>query len=334
MSYVPLADATVKKTTVVLCTFNGAAFLSEQLKTLLAQSLLPDEIVIFDDASSDDTWEIVTCFAGDAASRGVAVVALQNRDRLGFAGNFSKALEAATGDIIFLCDQDDLWHPDKLAVMVAHFLREPDLLFLHSNARLVDSKGVDLGNSLFEALEMSDCERNRILSSDAFAVYLRRNLATGAASAFRGSLLAAALPVPAGWIHDAWLAVIATARGRIAIVDDPLIDYRQHGSNQIGMSMRTPLLRVKDLFRSWNDAVRGDVARTEILIDRLTQCGASTAHLEIARDMLEHLEVRLEIGRRPVLRRLLTVIREWSTGRYTRFGTGIRSALRDLLRIG
>jgi len=328
------ARANAPTVSTVVCTYNGAAWLGEQLQTLLTQSRIPDEIVIGDDASTDETWRVIETFAAQARARGIALKLTRRNERLGYVGNFSRALSEVTGDIVFLCDQDDAWHPDKIATMVARFAADPALTFVHSDARLVDAAGRDTGHGLFEALELSAHERDSVRSGDAFIVYLRRNLATGAASAFRRSLLDVALPLPHDWIHDAWLATLAAAIGRIDIIDDALVDYRQHGGNQIGMAVRTPLQRIADMFRPRNDTIRADAARLDALVARLEGRCADDACIEATRSMRDHLRTRLAIGGRPVWGRAAPVVREWTSGRYTLFGTGARSAIRDLLRIG
>ncbi|SDG46962.1 glycosyltransferase family 2 protein [Dyella sp. 333MFSha] len=322
------------KISVVACTYNGEAYIAEQLSTILAQSRIPDEIVISDDASGDGTWGLLESFAANARTRGIDVSLVRRHERLGYVRNFSEALTLANGDVIFLCDQDDAWHPDKVDTMLAAFEGEPETMFVHSDARLVDAHGSDLGNGLFEALEVTESERSSVAGGKSFSVYLRRNLATGAASAFRRELLDVALPLPTAWVHDAWLATLAAATGQIVILDDPLIDYRQHAANQIGMSPRRTGQRLADMFRSSGRLIHDDVVRLDILMERLRQARVSTEHIRLAGSMRDHLQVRLSLGDRPRWCRLPTIAREWSTGRYTRFGTGIRSALRDLLRVG
>lgn len=322
------------KISVVVCTYQGEAYVAEQLRTLLTQSRLPDEIIIGDDASTDGTWALVQAFGTQARARGILVTLLQHPSRLGYVGNFSASLARASGDIVFLCDQDDAWHADKIALMTGAFFANPELLFVHSDARLVDAHGKDLGHGVFEALEVSARERKEVVGGHAFTVYLRRNLATGAASAFRRSLLEVALPLPSGWVHDAWLAVLAAATGRIGMIEDALVDYRQHGANEIGLARRSQKQRVADLFRSRNEIIRADADRMHVLVQRLEDVGAPQACVETARAMDAHLRRRLAIGAQPLWRRSVSVTRELTSGRYGRFGTGIRSAIRDLLRIG
>ena len=162
---------------------------------------------------------------------------------------------------------------------------------------------------------------------------LRRSLATGATVALRRTLLADALPFPAGWVHDEWLAIIAAALGGFDCVERPLIDYRQHAANQIGMPERDLAARWRDLVKPRAALIDMLITRDELLQQRLYALGGRVqdAGRERVVEKLRHLRARSDI-RNGSLRRLGTVLRETAGGRYRRYGTGWRSALRDLLR--
>jgi glycosyltransferase involved in cell wall biosynthesis len=326
--------AVASRISVVLCTCNGQAYLAEQLSTLLTQSRLPDEVVIGDDDSTDGTWAIVQDFAALARTRGVAVQAVRRTRRLGYVANFSAALALSSGDLVFLCDQDDAWHPDKIATMASRFLADATLTFLHSDARLVTADGADMGCGLFEALELSSTERGLIAGGEALRVYLRRNIATGATAVFRRELLDRALPVPSAWVHDAWLATLAAATGKVDFIDDPLIDYRQHDDNQIGMRPRTWQTRLVEFRMPRGDELRAAMARVDALDERLDAEGADDDARREIDATRQHLARRLRIGSRAPVFRLPSVAWEWLTGSYARFATGTRTALRDLMRKG
>ena len=232
---------------VALCTFNGARFIEEQLESILSQSTRPQQIVISDDASTDATLDIVaSVVSADAVSaptHPVDVTILRNAKPLGVARNFEKAIRVSTGDLIALSDQDDVWHPDRLSRSAEEFELRLDLDLIFSDARLVNANGASLERSLFEVLEITAADRLALHSGDAIPIFFKRNIATGATMMFRRRLLESALPFATNWVHDEWLAIVAAATGRVDIVDDALIDYRQHGSNQIGVSY--PTLRRK-----------------------------------------------------------------------------------------
>src|SRR3712207_5989304 len=96
---------------VALCTYDGARYLPEQLESLARQRRLPDELVVCDDGSADDTVDVVRRFADRAP---FAVRLSLNPQNLGFVKNFEQAIRLCRGDLIALADQDDVWHPQKL----------------------------------------------------------------------------------------------------------------------------------------------------------------------------------------------------------------------------
>jgi glycosyltransferase involved in cell wall biosynthesis len=324
------AEAVELAVSVVLCTYQGERFLPAQLDSLLAQTMLPHEIVLSDDASLDGTWGLLQAFAERAHALGIRVRCVRHPRNLGFVKHFEQALGLASGELIFLCDQDDVWHAEKIALMRRRFLDDPALWLLCSDARLIDANGDDLGHSLFEALELADEERQSVHQGRAFEVLVRRSMVTGATAAFRKRLLEQALPIAEGWVHDEWLAIVAAARGKLDAVERPLIGYRQHGGNQIGMARRTLQDKWRDLKRARAAQIRAEIARMRMLEARLAD-GAPACVATAARRR-EHFERRMDIGQRWRLARLPAILREARRGDYHRYGTGVRSMLRDFLR--
>jgi len=317
---------------VALATFNGEQFIAEQLESILAQTWTPDEVIVADDGSTDRTLDIVRKV--HAAHRGPAVALriLESDKRLGVAKNFERALLAASSELIALSDQDDRWHPDKLARSVPSFEADARLLLQHSNARLVDAEGKPLGLSLFEALYLTNFERDLIGAGRAFDAYVRRNLVTGATAMVRRRLLDSAVPFPEGWIHDEWLAVVAAAVGDIQLLDEQLVDYRQHGANVIGVKAPTLRYRVRRMLEPRGDRYRDLRSRSILLLDRLERVGAKSAALNRARD-----KVRFESNREKLspwrLFRISTVLAERRRGSYENLSSqGNLDVLRDILQ--
>jgi glycosyltransferase involved in cell wall biosynthesis len=321
-----------------MCTYNGAEYLQAQLDSLLAQTRLPDEIVISDDASTDATMMTLDAFAAIAGKHDVDVRISRHTGNVGFVENFSSALRQATGDVVFLCDQDDVWCPDKLAVMTARFAQDPDLLLLHSDARLVDAQGRSLNCSMFEALQMTAKEKRAIHDGHAFEVVMRRSFVTGATAAVRREVIALALPIAQDWIHDEWITAVVSAVGKMDFVDAPLIDYRQHGGNQIGARKRTLAMKWQELFAARSKELCDEISRLARLENFFAQvafqsrflCGKDRAAR--VKKKRTHFERRFAIGQLPRYRRVIPVLREARAGDYRRYGTGARSMLRDLLR--
>ena len=313
---------------VALGTHNGAAYLGAQLESILAQTVRPLEIVLSDDASTDGTVDLAVAVVGGT----LPLTVIRNSPALGVTANFQQAALACRGELIALCDQDDLWAPDKLSSMAAEFAARPDLLLLHSDARLVDSAGAPLGHSLFEALEITDEEKALVHSGRAFEALLRRNLATGATVLFRRSLLASAVPFPREWVHDEWLAIVAALVGGVDLVDRPLIDYRQHGANQIGVSRLSftgKVRRVMEPRRARNERLATNSGILESRASALP--GADAGKVDLARQKAAHERFRRALPENRALR-IVPVLRQVAAGRYRRFSRGRGDILRDLVQ--
>jgi glycosyltransferase involved in cell wall biosynthesis len=310
-------------------THNGAAHIAEQLESILSQSLLPSEIVLSDDASSDDTVHI----AREVIGSRVPLTVLLNKRALGVTANFEQAISACTGEFVALSDQDDVWLPDRLATAVSVLARRPDLLLLHADARLVDAKGEPIGHTLFDALELTRREREFVHGGRAIEALLRRNLVTGATTVFRRELAALAAPFPTGWVHDEWLAIIAAATGQVDLVDRALIDYRQHGANQIGasrLSLGGKIRRVMEPRGERNRRLATNFATLESRLEALGT-GVDSATLVLARGKAAHERMRLGLPpARP--RRVVPVLRAVVRGDYRRFSRGNGDVLRDLVQ--
>lgn len=320
---------------MALCTYNGARFIDEQVRSICLQSLPPREIVISDDASSDGCVDVAQRVVDECNGLGkgspIALRILRNATALRVTKNFEQAVRACEGDLIALSDQDDVWVPQRLERMVEQFVRRSDLLLLHTDARLVDGVGADLGQTLFHALEVEPVELERIHGGRAFDVLLRRNLVTGATTVFRRSLLNAALPFPAEWLHDEWLGVIAAAIGRVDLLEEQMIDYRQHGANQVGARRDAFVDKVRKAIGSRGDTHIKRAYKAELLLQRLRELGDAvpTSFIEKAELKLAHQRFRAALPKARMAR-CLPVLREVMTGRYNRFGRGVRGIVRDL----
>lgn len=319
---------------VALCTHNGAAFLEQQLRSIAGQSVPPFEIVVSDDASTDDTTTIVERFAASVEGR-IDVVLLRNATALGVTANFEQALRRCTGELIALCDQDDVWHPDRLERMTAAFespSASPSLALVSADARLVDAAGMPLGHSLFEALELGADELAALNDGHALDALLRRNLVTGATTVIRRSLLDLTLPFPAPWVHDEWLAVVAAALRDVAALPVSLTDYRQHGSNQIGVQLRGFRAKFARLTEPRGDRNDYLLERAVVLRNHLVgQPGLSTAVRTKLDGKVAHQRARAALsGHR--IRRVIPVLREAGTGRYSLYSRGRLDIIRDLIQ--
>jgi glycosyltransferase involved in cell wall biosynthesis len=316
---------------VALCTYNGERFLAQQLASILNQTAAPVEIVVADDGSTDGTLQIAQAAAAESTT--TAVIVLAPSARLGVTKNFERAISATSAPIVALSDQDDVWLDGKLEAMKRGFDDE-GVVLVHTDARLVDEDGHPLALSLFEALEISADQLDREQSEDGYRMLLRRNLTTGATMAFRRELLDIASPFPVDWVHDEWLAMIAAATARIRVLPERLIDYRQHGSNAIGVARPTLSHKMRRVTGSSRERNRMLAGKFTTLSDRLAELGSAVrpGAVEATRAKAEFEAARAAYPANRVLR-VLPVLRMYRSGRYQRFASrGKWDIVRDILQ--
>lgn len=319
------------RVSVAMATYQGAPYLEAQLRSIISQTHPVDEIVVADDGSGDNTLDLAREILAGSDAR---VVILEGEPRrLGVAANFERALHACTGEVVVLADQDDVWVPNRVERLLAEFAADDGCVLVASDARLVDSAGLPIGGTLFGALPVRSTELAALASPGAFDLLLRRNLLTGATMAVRPALLRSALPIPAPWIHDEWLAIAAAATGRIRVLSDPLIDYRQHGSNQIGVSASTLGRKLQRVLEPGSTRTARLVAMSESLVAWLNRCsGAPADRMAAVVGKLAHERARAALPRAR-WRRIRPVLRQAAAGGYRRFSSQRDlDALRDLLQ--
>jgi glycosyltransferase involved in cell wall biosynthesis len=214
----------MKLISIAMTTFNGETYLQAQLDSILSQTYQTFELIICDDFSMDTTWIILS----EYALRDHRIKLFQNQENIGFVKNFEKALRLCEGEYIALADQDDIWEPKKLSILMSEI---NNALLIHSDAYLIDAN-----NTIFASSYTS--YSNKTIRSD-FIKYLFGNNVTGCTTLFRRKLLEYALPIPECIkLHDWWLALNASNHGAIHYYPKPLIRYRQHANNEIGASKK------------------------------------------------------------------------------------------------
>ena len=205
-----------KKISVVMCTFNGAKYLAEQLDSILAQSYSNIEIIVVDDCSTDNTFEILKNYQ----PKDSRIQVFQNSKNLGFVQNFSKAISLATGDYIALADQDDIWKPYKLEKFANDIQNH---LLIYSDAVLIAPDGQSLNRELTRP-------NDHLVSGHCNQAFLFKNCVSGNTLMFKRELLQYILPIPNVSFHDIWIAFIASSLGTIAYTEEALVYYRRHES--------------------------------------------------------------------------------------------------------
>ncbi len=214
---------------VALATYNGTRYIEPFLASVRSQDWDDVRLVVSDDGSTDGTGEqIASLWNGAAIHRNTAA--------RGVIGNFSNAMTQAGGGYVALADQDDVWEPHKLSTLMRemeacerHHPDGPVLVF--SDLKVVDSNLNVIGDSFFRSTSKS-------LQASGVQDFLLSNHIPGCTMLVNDALLRLALPIPAEvMMHDWWLALVAASFGVVGSVDDPLVLYRQHGSNTVGAPM-------------------------------------------------------------------------------------------------
>jgi glycosyltransferase involved in cell wall biosynthesis len=312
------------KISVVMCTFNGERYLKEQLRSIAGQTRLPDELVVVDDRSSDNTWSILQDFA---AGSPFPTIASRNETNVGVAANFAAAARKATGDVIFLCDQDDVWVSTKIAIVTASFERIPNLGLVITDADIVDERLRNMGQTLWQSF-LHGASDVKAFENDPFSFLLtRRNTVTGAAAAFSKKVIDAAVPFPSEMavIHDAWFGLIASAISQVKTEPEKLLKYRQHATQVVGVRKHRQTVAKAHYLAHYRQliALRDRLSSRDDVIDK--------SYLILLNGYIEHLKARIELPANQY-RRALFVGSELLTGRYHRYSNGSRSALKDILK--
>lgn len=212
------------KISVCVATYNGEKYIKNQLDSILCQLSPNDEVIISDDGSSDNTVSIIQSYLDPR----IIPIDHKNSDSGKYqhpsyrvTRNFENALSRATGDIIFLSDQDDVWHQTKVKEIITVFETQNTNLVLH-DAVLTDGQNNIIANSYFKVLKSRPgLKRNMI-----------RNSYLGCCMAFDKTVLKNSLPFPKHLIaHDMWIGLIAEQTGNVAFIDQKLITYQRHESS-------------------------------------------------------------------------------------------------------
>lgn len=225
------------KISVALCTCNGEKYIKEQLESVLHQTVMPNEIIICDDCSTDNTIEIIQKIKSNYHD--IAFEIIQNEERIGAKNNFAQAISRCKADIIFLSDQDDVWFPYKIEEFLYYLSGNQDKKVVFSNGLLIDETGNILQKgTLFDVLNFNEQAKKLFYKDFFFELENNQNRVTGATMAFYRSYIfeKGIVPFVNGRIwHDEIIAINATLDGCIGFIDKCLIKYRIHLTQQVGL---------------------------------------------------------------------------------------------------
>jgi len=325
-----MPDANRLRLSVALCTYNGGAYLDEQLQSILNQSRLPDEVVICDDASTDRTTDIARKFA---ATANFPVRVSINESNVGSTRNFEKAIRLCEGDVVVLSDQDDCWYETRLSMLEQPFLSNPSVGLVFSDADLMDENSRLLGKRYWKTHGLSESRSKQMGEGRALDVLLRHNVVCGATMAFHSELRDIVLPIPDMAVHDLWIALIASVVSEIRALPVPLIKYRKHLGQQIGVlyyDFWESLAKAKQIGAAeyLRHALLYAMARDRIRQYRSGRDLEKKIHLVDGK--AKHMSMRAAI---PAARwkRLPLILRQTVNGDYFRYSEGYKSIAKDLV---
>ncbi|GAA0482088.1 glycosyltransferase family 2 protein [Tatumella punctata] len=257
------------KIDVVLATYNGAQFIKEQIKSIESQSLPVSNIIISDDNSTDNTFEIIK----ELSKKNKIITYHKNSNGKGVISNFNNALKYSTGDYILFCDQDDVWDTNKVYTLIKKVQSIdtngtiPALVF--SDMRLIDSETKCICESFYSYNGLNPKNNQDI----RFLMW--RSTLYGCTMLINKKLLSISGETPIDFnMHDHWYAINASKHGVITFCEEKLVAYRQHDNNVVGShnhSLVSRISRAKKTLKSINKAsqVAYDLYKNEANIDRL-----------------------------------------------------------------
>ena len=329
------ACSTEETISVALCTYNGEEYIEAQLASIFNQTYLPDEIIVCDDGSTDDTVKRLHRMAHLSP---ILLRIIEGQPHAGVTRNFERAIAACNGSIIVLADQDDIWREGKIQQILATFDAHPDCGYVFSDASLIDSEDNPLGASLWKTIGFTGSRRQLYETTDQLRVMLRGgNVVYGMSLAFRSRLRGLILPISStttDCTHDTWIATLLSAVGwRGVAISDALVDYRQHKKQVVGAGefQATSWRAIKSTLASSKRPALTLADDYDALADRVRADGNHSSSITMLTEKALHLRQRRAVVGSFRLSRLPIVVGELLSGRYARYSTSWVSALRDLV---
>jgi glycosyltransferase involved in cell wall biosynthesis len=314
---------------IAMATYNGGQYFQAQLDSFARQTRLPDELIIHDDGSTDDTLDVARQFAAEAP---FAVRVIENSSRLGYNRNFEAAVNTCSGDIIFISDQDDEWHSNKIEQILADFQSDPAVLLVVNDQTITDPAGNPSLSTVLGNI------RNLGYSDNLFC--------SGCCTAFRRQLLAIASPFALDNLdYDYWLNIIPALLGARTVEEQPLQLYRRHASNSSNSvfavdrasvwTLASPARR-RDPRPLFERRIRGLGDLLQRLEDRRPQIDSlglgdrvAAAKAQVARERQAYADRTRVLGYTR-LKRALSIAQLLRDGTYKQF-QGYKSGIKDLL---
>lgn len=319
------------RVSIAMATYNGALYIREQLDSLAAQTRQPDELIVTDDGSTDDTLAILEAFQSSAPFE---VKVYRNERRLDATGNFERAFSLCSGNVIFACDQDDVWFPNKIEQVLSQFTSRPEAMVVINDHIVADEKLHHQNESVLQQL--------------AAVGRGYRDFYPGCCAAMRSEWRNLALPIPTNGAfgYDLWINTLADVLGARLVLPEPLQFYRRHAANAtwwpLASTQKAQAVHPVGLeFRDGRPGWLKEAGRKRLCLQRLRDRAEALSPLQLeergacACKKLEleirAIERRVELMDLPRGLRAPAVARFLVEGGYANF-SGWKSALKDVLR--
>lgn len=306
------------KISVAMCTYNSGNYLEEQLSSILCQTMLPDEIVIIDDCSSDHTNNIIDGFK---TKYPFTIIHIINSANLGYLKNFEKAILHCNGDVIFFSDHDDLWESQKVEKIYNYFFRHPKISMVFTDGKLMSGSSKIINGTLWEKFIFTKKNQQDFLKNP-LSYLLKRDTVTGATVAIRKNLIDEVVPFPKEFVHDTWCALIAASQNKLSLVPECLIRYRVHSTQQIGLNNRTFSQSIK--------------RKSSSMLEKLIVLKERAIMLNCCQESIEQIDEKLRFYQERnnystnMKQRMFSITRNYTL--YRKYASGMLSMMKDLLR--
>jgi len=291
---------------ILMATYNGEKYLDTQINSILNQTEQNFRLLICDDHSKDGTRELIEKFIREHPSK---IFIVKSEKNLGAKANFSFLMQHATADYIMFADQDDFWQEEKIAKTLKEMKRLVDFygnetpLLVHTDLTVVDKNCAVIDNSFWKYSNL------KVFSYKTTNRFLIQNVVTGCTMMINQPLCKLGSPVPQeSFMHDWWIALVASTFGKIGLVNEATMLYRQHGSNTLGAKKFASLNFIKEgLKRFWKndpsfqDQVKARVSQAKVLLERY-QNQLSKHHICLIQDYIHLQEYSWFKKRRIVLK--------------------------------
>ena len=322
------------KITVAVAVYHGEKYIAEQLESLFRQTRLPDEILIGDDSDDDASFQVIESvrehYSGELRY-------IRNNPRLGFLRNFINLANRASGDVIFFCDQDDIWQPEKIEALAGVLEQDTAAQMAVCNSEMMDANGKSFRETQLDGIPRFHEIIPQINAGKALFPLINQSIRfAGHNMAIRKEFVKVLNQIPEHYtIHDQWMQNAGALLGILRYVDRPLTRFRIHAGNTSTprlKKVRNSLLhRFQEISRSSHDIFlmagwMGDLA------DFMKKECPDSENRDLLLNYAAYFTRRADLlSKKRLIRSLILMAHPGWFRDYLRYGVGIRSLLRDLI---